>query len=116
MDKEKREKFRERFLCDPLPQRLSRLAATLARISSSARNSTDPAIIIELLGEVHRFIEWTAPETDPAIATELIQMNRIIAMWQKSWSTAHRIPQQRILLAVQTKNWSDKVVVFSGLI
>jgi hypothetical protein len=111
-----KEILRERFLRAPLPQRLDELAATLARISSSARNSTDPAIIIELLDEVHHFIEWTAPETEPAIAAELIQMNRIISMWQKSWITARRIPQQRTLLAVQTKNWSDKIIKFSGMI
>jgi hypothetical protein len=109
------ENLRLRFMQAPLPQRLSELASTLARISSSARNSTDPAIIIELLDEVHRFIEWTAPETEPAIAAELIQMNRIISMWQKSWSTARRIPQQRTLLAVQTKNWSDKIGKFSRM-
>jgi hypothetical protein len=113
MDKERQEKLRERFLRAPLSQRLSELAATLARISSSARTSTDPAIIIDLLDDANHFIEWTAPETAPAIAAELTQMNRIIAMWQKSWGTARRIPQQRTLLAVQTKNWENKVLKLS---
>jgi hypothetical protein len=94
------ENLRIRFLRAPLPQRLDELAATLARISSSARLATDPAIIIELLDEANHFIEWTAPETEPAIAAELIQMNRIISMWQKSWVTARRIPQQRTLRRV----------------
>jgi hypothetical protein len=110
------ETIRIHFMQDPLPQRLNELAATLERISSSARNSTDPAIIIELLDEVHHFIEWTVPETEPAIAAELVQMNRIIAMWLKSWETARRIPHQRTLLAVQTKNWSDKIVRFARMI
>ncbi len=42
MDKAKREQLRERFLRDPLPLRLGGLAATLGRISSSIRKSTDP--------------------------------------------------------------------------
>jgi len=84
MNKETREKLRERFLRDPLPQRLDELAATLARISSSARHSTDPAAITSLLDEAHLFIEWTAPETKPSIAAELNQMNIIISMWRKS--------------------------------
>ena len=106
---------RERFLREPLPIRLGGLAATLARISTSARNSTDPAIIVSLLDEASHLIEWTASETEPAIAAELVQMQRIISMWQKSWNTASRIPQQRTLLAAQTKNWSDKVTMFSKM-
>ena len=35
------ENLRERFLRDPLPRRLGGIAATMGRISSSARNSTD---------------------------------------------------------------------------
>ncbi len=116
MYEEKREKLRERFLRDPLPQRLGELAATLARISSSARHSTDPAVIISLLDEANHYIEWTIPEADPEIAAELTQINIILSMWRKSWSTARRIPQQRTLLAAQTKNWSDKVLKFSRMV
>jgi hypothetical protein len=116
MDKDKREGLRERFQRNPLPHRFNELAATLARISSSARHSTDPAAITNLLDEAHLFIECTAPETEPSIAAELNQMNIIISMWRKSWNTACRIPQQRTLLAAQTKNWSDKVMKFSGLV
>lgn len=116
MDPEEREKLRERFLRAPLPRRLGELVITLGRISTSARTSTDSDLIVNLLDEAHHFIEWTVNETEPAIAAELIQMQRIISMWQKSWNTARRIPQQRILLAAQVKNWSDKVVKFSGMV
>ena len=97
---------------DPLPIRLDRLAVTLSHISSSARGSIDPSSIVNLLNEAHHFIEWITPEIEPAFAAELIQMNRIIAMWRKSWGDARRIPQPRTLLAAQTKNWSNKVVRF----
>ena len=43
-----KEKLRERFLRDPLPRRLGGLAATLGRISSSARKSTDPNVVQQL--------------------------------------------------------------------
>ena len=46
-----KEKLRERFLRDPLPRRLGGLAATLGRISSSARKATDPNIVFNLLDE-----------------------------------------------------------------
>jgi len=64
-----KEKLRERFLRDPLPRSLGGLAATLGRISSNARESTDP-------------------------------LNK----------------DQRTLLSVQAKHWSDRALDFSGLL
>lgn len=116
MDKEMREKLRERFLRDPLPRRLGGLAATLGRISSSARNSTDPNHVAKLLDEAKHLIEWTAADTDPETAAELVRMQTIITLWQKARTEASQNPQQRLLLSVQAKDWSDKAVDFSGLI
>jgi hypothetical protein len=112
MDQDELEKLRIPFMQDGLPARLDQIAATFARISSSTRRSVDPPEIINLLDKAYHFIEWTAPETEPAFAAELIQMNRIIAMWRKSWVIARRIPQQRTLLALQTWNWSNTVTRF----
>jgi hypothetical protein len=116
MDKEKREKLRQRFLRDPLPRRLGGLAATLGRISSSARKSTDPNIVLNLLDEAKHLIEWTATETEPETAAELIQMQIMITLWQRAWDEASQSHKQRILLSVQAKEWSDKAVDFSGLV
>lgn len=44
-----KEKLRERFLRDPLPRRLGGLAATFGRVSSSARELSDPANVAQLL-------------------------------------------------------------------
>jgi hypothetical protein len=108
--------FRERFLSDPLPRRLGGLAATLGRISSCARKASDPEIVPKLLDEAKHFIEWTANDTDPETAAELISMQRLITLWQNAWNEAVREPKQRILLSVQAKDWSDKVLDFSGLL
>jgi len=110
------EKLRERFLRDPLPRRLGGLAATLGRLSSSARNSTDPNIVSNLLDEAKHLIEWVAAETEPETAAELIRMQIIITLWQGAWSEASQSPKQRTLLSVQAKDWSDKAVDFSGLV
>ncbi len=115
MDKEKREKLRERFLSDPLPRRLGGLAATLGRISSSARKSTDPNIVSNLLDEAKHLIEWTAADTEPETAAELVRMQTLITLWQRAWIEASQNPKQRLLLSVQAKEWSDKAVDFSGL-
>lgn len=62
------EQLCERFLRDPLPRRLGGLTATLDRISSSARNSTDPNVVSNLLDEAKHLIEWTAADTEPETA------------------------------------------------
>jgi hypothetical protein len=111
-----KEKLRERFLRDPLPRRLGGLSATLGRISSSARESSDPAQVIHLLDEAKHLIEWTAAETDPEIATELVAMQRLIVPWQKAWANTEATREQRTLLATQAKDWSDQTLEFSGLI
>jgi hypothetical protein len=110
------EKLRERFLRDALPQRLGGLAATLGRISSSARRTTDPQTVYNLLNEAKHLIEWTAAETEPEAAAELVHMQTMISLWQHAWEEASQNPQQRLLLSVQTKGWSDKGIDFSGLV
>ena len=81
MNKTQREELRERFLRDPLPRRLGGLAATLGRISSAARKSTDPNIVSNLLDEAKHLIEWTAAETEPETAAQLVQMQTMITLW-----------------------------------
>jgi hypothetical protein len=115
VDKVKREKLRERFLRDPLPRRLGGLAATFGRISSSARKSTDPNIVSNLLDEAKHLIEWTAAETEPETGAELVRMQTLITLWQRAWTDASQNPQQRLILSVQAKDWSDKAVDFSRL-
>jgi hypothetical protein len=110
------EKLRERFLRDPLPRRLGGLAATLGRISSSARKSTDPTVVADLLDEAKHLIEWTAADAEPEIGAELVQMQTMITLWQRAWNEARQSPKQRLLLSVQAKAWSDKAIDFSGLI
>lgn len=111
-----KEKLRERFLRDPLPRRLGGLAATLGRISSVARKSSDPANVTLLLEEAKYLIEWTAADTEPEVAAELVSMQRLINLWLRAWDKASQTKEQRILLSVQAKQWSDRAVEFSGLL
>ena len=110
------EKLRERYLRDPLPRRLGGLAATLGRISSSARRSSDPEIVSNLLDEAKHLIEWTVVDTVPETAAELVRMQTMITIWQRLWEAASQDPNQRLLLSMQAKYWSDNVVDFSGLL
>ena len=110
-----KEKLRERFLRDPLPRRLGGLAATLGRVSSVARKSSDPANVTRLLEEAKYMIEWTAAEAEPEIAAELVSMQTLLNLWLRAWNTASQYKEQRVLLSVQAKHWSDRALEFSGL-
>jgi hypothetical protein len=111
-----KEKLYQRFMRDPVPRRLGNLSATLGRISSSARESSDSAQVASLLEEAKHLIEWTAAETDPEIAAQLVAMQRLIVLWQKAWIRGETPKEQRILLATQAKHWSDQALDFSGLL
>ncbi|MCC6499261.1 MAG: hypothetical protein IT313_03230 [Anaerolineales bacterium] len=111
-----KENLRERFLRDPLPKRLGGLAATLGRVSSVARTSSDPANVSRLLEEAKYLIEWTAAEAETEVASELVSMQTLINLWLGAWGNASQNKEQRTLLSVQAKQWSDKVLDFSGLL
>ncbi len=111
-----KEKLRERFLRDPLPRRLGGLAATLGRISSVARKSSDPANVARLLEEAKYLIEWTAADAEPEVAAELVSMQTLINLWSKAWEQDSQNKAQRTLLSVQAKHWSDRAMDFSGLV
>jgi hypothetical protein len=110
-----KEKLYKRFMRDPLPRRLGGLAATLGRISSSARQSTDTEQVTNLLDEAKHLIEWTAAEAEPEIGFQLVEMQRLIVLWQKIWTKTRATREQRVLLATQAKQWSDRILEFSGL-
>ena len=110
-----KEKLRQRFLRDPLPRRLGGLAATFGRIASSAMRSSDPEIVVGLLDEARHLIEWTAAETEPEVAAELVRIQTLLGLWQKAWGSASQNPQEQILLSLLAKDWSDRTIIFSGL-
>jgi hypothetical protein len=111
-----KQKLHERFLRDPLPRRLGGLAATLGRISSSTRKSADVATIKNLLEEARYLIEWTAADTEPEAAAELVSMQTLLTLWEKAWENASQNKTQRTLLSVQAKQWSDRALELSGLL
>lgn len=111
-----REKKRQRYLHDPLPIRLAGLAADLARIASSARHPSGSASVSEMLEESQYYIEWTAAEAEPEIASELVDIQLMIVIWRHAWPEAQHSMTQRTLLSVQAKKWSDLILDYSGIV
>jgi hypothetical protein len=106
----------QRYLSDPLPVRLAGLATDLARVSSSARSAAGAGSVEEMLEESQYYIEWTAAESAPEVAAELVDIQRMIILWRKAWPDAQHSIAQRTLLSVQAKKWSDVVLDYSGLV
>jgi membrane protein required for beta-lactamase induction len=111
-----RESKKQRFLRDPLPIRLAGLAADLARIASSARHETGADAVATMIEESRYFIEWIAAETEPEIAAELVDIQRMLTAWRSAWPEVQHSLTQRTLLSVQAKKWSDQVLGYSGLL
>ena len=107
---------RVRYLADPLPRRLGALAADLARMASSARHVAGAESVALMLEESLYFIEWTAAELAPEVAAELVDIQIMLALWQRVWLEAQHSQSQRTLLAFQAKKWSDQILDFSGLL
>jgi hypothetical protein len=94
---------------------LGGLAATLGRISSVARKSSDPTNVTRLLEEAKYLIEWTAADAEPEVAAELVSMQTLVNLWLRVWYKTSQNKEQRTLLSVQAKCWSERVLDFSGL-
>jgi hypothetical protein len=110
------EKRYTRYMRDPLSIRLGGLAADLARIASSARREGGATTVDLMIEESRWFIEWTAAEAEPEVAVKLVDIQRMLGLWQRAWPEAQKQKTQRTLLAVQAKKWSDQVLDYSGLL
>ena len=111
------ERIRERFLRDPSPRRLGALAADLARLSSLARHPKGGGEATALMMEESQyFIEWVSPEVAAEIATELVDIQIMLALWRRTWPEAQQHVAQRALLSFQAKKWSNQVLRYSGLL
>jgi hypothetical protein len=69
-----------------------------------------------MLEESQYFIEWTAAESEPEIAGELVDIQRMIAAWRRAWPEAQHSLAQRVLLSVQAKKWSGQILDYSGVL
>jgi len=109
------ERIRERYLRDPLPVRLAGLAADLSRVSSSARHETGGEAVAAMLEESQYFIEWMGAEAPVEVAEELVNLQVMLALWRRAWPEVQHSQLQRSLLAVQAKQWTDRVLAYSGV-
>ncbi len=110
------DKIRERYMIDSLPIRLGGLAANLARISSTVKNSANVEVVKSLIEESKYFIEWTAIEAEPETAAQLVLMQIKLAVLQLNLDKNWNEEEKRLQIGRQAKDWSQSVLQNSGLI
>ena len=108
--------IKERYLRDSVAVRLGGLAANLARVKSFSRNAENQSAVFDLFEESKHFIEWTAAETEIETATDLIELQIQIAVWQRSWQKIWNDEASRNSVAQESAVWSRKVLEKSGLL
>jgi len=107
--------LRERFLRDDLPVRLGGLAANLARLRSFGLHDASRDVVESVIEESKYFIEWTASEVNAGAAAELIDLQVVLAGWQRNWSRIWSDSLQRNSVLEQAGVWSKRVLEMSGL-
>ena len=108
--------IRERYLRDDVPVRLGGLAANLSRIKSFTNNEKNKSLVESLIDESKHFIEWTAQETDIETAAKLVELQVELALWQIRMNRIWRDSDQRKQISEQSNNWSQQVLIASGLL
>lgn len=105
-----------RYLQFDPSHRLGHLASNLARIRSFCNDPLHQEVTLSVIEESQYFIEWTAPSLDLDIATELVDLQRLLSYWKHHWSVLWSNPNYRSQVAKQAQRWSDRILDHSGLL
>jgi len=89
------------------------LALNLTRIQLLARSGSDELVAQHLVRESQFFIEWAVPtidlETDLALATELVDLQRLLSRWKLGWSELWAREERRQEMATLAQQWCDRI-------
>lgn len=116
ISKEKLQARRERFLRDPLPNRLGNLASNLTRLKAFAQRPEMGEAARRIVFESKHFSEWAARDASLPVQVELLALQKQLIRWQFNWQTIWDDPQKRQELMAQTDHWSAQILNRSGLV
>jgi hypothetical protein len=108
--------IRERFLRDNPSRRFGNLAANLARIESFGADPDHSELVRHLAEESAFFIEWAAPDATPAIQCQLLELQRRLVSWTRTWNGLWNDDQQRALMRETAGRWSQRLLQIAGLV
>ena len=81
-----------------------------------SKNIAHSDLVVSLIDESKRFIEWTALDADIDTVGELVELQIQLALWQLRWTKIWADPVQRMEVAEQARIWSDRILERSGLL
>jgi hypothetical protein len=108
--------IRERYLRDATPIRLGGIAANLGRVKSFSQHDANQTAVAGLLEESKYFIEWSAGDADIDTASELVELQIQLSLWQSKWDAIWHDRTQRNQVATTSGEWSRRVLELSGLL
>ena len=108
--------IRERYMRDGPQLRLGGLASNLARIKSFSEHVGHKAEVARLIEESAFFIEWTAGDVDAVQRVALLDLQRTLVGWCRSWDSIWKHAEKRAEVAEAAAKWSTQLLRVSGLV
>lgn len=105
--------LKTQYLQHDIPTQLDRLVEHLAQIRALAQAGVEEQLAQDLIRESQFFIEWAVPslnlDTNLELATELVELQRQLSQWKLHWSTLWFSPSDRVQIAKQAQEYSDRL-------
>lgn len=108
--------IRQRYLRDQPQIRLGGLASNLARIRSFSEHPDHKDEVARLIEESAFFIEWTAEDVDAVLQEALVDLQRALVGWRRSWDSIWRDADRRAEVAASAGLWSTQLLQMAGLL
>jgi hypothetical protein len=99
-----------------IPKRLGELAASLANVQSFSKYTELQSDVERIIETCEQFINWTAHETEPSVESELLQLRQQLTEWRQNWTTIWNDSEQLSEIAKDARDWSDRIIGWSGLL
>ena len=107
--------LKTQYLHHDTSTQLARLAANLTQIKGLAQAGREEQLAQDLIRESQFFIEWIVSsldlETELDLATKLVELQRQLSRWKLHWSTLWSNPSDRLPVAQQAQDWSDRLLL-----
>jgi hypothetical protein len=110
------DQIKERYFREPFNSRLGHLASDLLRVSNFVDNPKNRAVVTDIIEESEFFIEWSAPTAPSPIQQFLAEIQRKLALWHRHFMIQAEDPAEREELKQRSKEWSARLLEFSGLL
>jgi hypothetical protein len=105
--------LKAQYLQSSQETQLQNLALNLMRIHLFAQSGKNGPVAHHLVRETQFFIEWAVPgidlETDMALVTALVDLQRLLSRWKLDWSLLWAEESKRQDMAMLAQQWRDRL-------